>query len=126
MAGKAEIEVYMKTIFLTLAIWFILTLSASAQTAVPNCPDGYICITPAAAKAALEAGDKAKALEAENKDLREKIIPDLKQLLADMRVQYAEAKGENTILKQRAVSDAALIELLSKMVRPKKIGVNLF
>jgi hypothetical protein len=87
------------------------------------CPTGLVCITPEAARAALEAGDKAKALEAQVKTLTEVTIPGLKDALADMRVNYAEAKGENTILKQRAVSDAAIIELLTKMVRPKKFGI---
>jgi hypothetical protein len=66
----------------------------------------------------LEAGDKVKALEAEAK-VKDQAIADLKSALADMRVKYAEAAGENTILKQRAVSDLALIDLFSKQVRPK-------
>lgn len=98
-------------------------MAIGAQT---QCPPDMVCLSRAAAQAALEAGDKAKVLEAENSQLKTQAIPQLKDALADMRVQYAEAKGENTILKQRAISDAAMIELLSKMVRPKKIGINLF
>jgi hypothetical protein len=109
---------------------FILVLfavgSSAAQQSSP-CPAGLVCITPEAARAALEAGDRAKALQTELDTLKSQTIPQLKDALADMRVQYAETKGEVTILKQRAVSDAALIELLTKMVRPKKIGlINLF
>lgn len=75
---------------------------------------------------ALADADRVKALEAELA-VKNKAIEDLKQLLADMRVEFARCSGETTILKQRAVSDAAMIELLSKMVRPKKIGlINLF
>jgi hypothetical protein len=44
-----------------LMIAFALAVPNDAQT-VAGCPDGYVCITPAAARAALEAGDKAKAL----------------------------------------------------------------
>jgi hypothetical protein len=96
-----------------------LAMSTAAQTA---CPENMVCLTPAAARAALEAGDRAKALQVENDELKTKVIPQLKDALADMRIQYAECKGETTILKQRAVSDAAMIELLSKIVRPKKFG----
>lgn len=93
------------------------------RSQVPDCPPGYVCLTRAAAQAALEAGDKAKALQTEVDTLKTQTIPQLKDALADMRVQYAECKGESTILKQRAVSDAAMIELLSKLVRPKKFGI---
>jgi hypothetical protein len=101
----------------TLLAALFFSNAASAQ-AVSTCPDGFVCITPAAARAALEAGDRAKALEAEIK-AKEQAIVDLKAAVADMRVNYAEAKGENTILKQRAVSDAAEKDLLFKLVRPK-------
>jgi hypothetical protein len=109
-----------KTLFITIFIVGFV-VAAKAQ-AVPNCPDGYVCLTPAAARAALETGDKLKAVEAQSK-VQDAAIVDLKQQLADMRVNYAEAKGEGTILKQRAVSDAAMIELLTKLVRPKKFGI---
>jgi hypothetical protein len=112
----------MRKLLCILAMVFGFTLAAIGQTA-PECPAQFVCLTPAAARSALEAGDKAKALEAENKDLKEKVIPQLKDALNDMRVQYAETKGEATILKQRAISDAAMIELLTKMVRPKKFGI---
>jgi hypothetical protein len=119
------VKVYMRKIQLvglTLLAYFVFTTAANAQSA---CPPDMVCLTPAAARAALEAGDRAKALEAEIA-VKDQAIDDLKKLLADARIQYAECKGETTILKQRAVSDAALIELLSKMVRPKKVGINLF
>jgi hypothetical protein len=106
---------------ITLSILIGATgIFAQAQV---SCPPEMVCLSRAAAQAALEAGDKAKALEAENKDLKEKVIPQLKDALNDMRVQYAETKGEATILKQRAISDAAMIELLTKMIRPKKFGI---
>jgi hypothetical protein len=103
-------------LFVVLTIAYAAAVPADGQTT--QCPDGLVCITPAAARAALEAGDKVKALEAEAK-VKDQAIADLKSALADMRVKYAEAAGENTILKQRAVSDLALIDLFSKQVRPK-------
>lgn len=107
-----------------LFLVFWLTLAASNALA-QECPQNLVCITPEAARVALEAGDKVKALEAELK-AKDAAYLLLKDALNDMRVEFARASGENTILKQRAVSDAAMIELLSKMVRPKKIGINLF
>ena len=109
----------------TLLVYFGFTIAVVAQTTPPNCPDGFVCITPAAARAALEAGDKVKALEAEAK-AKDQAIDDLKKLLADSRIEFARCSGEATILKQRAVSDAAEKELLFKMVRPKKFGIIVF
>jgi hypothetical protein len=111
----------MKYILLTLTICFFLTLSAHAQ-AVPGCPDGFVCITPAAAKAALEAGDKAKALQAEIV-AKDQAISDLKDLLHKSQENYAECRGELTTLHQDRVEWMAEKELLFKLVRPKKFGV---
>ena len=102
-----------------LMVLGVCTLPGMAQS---DCPADKVCISREAAQKALENADRVKALEAEIK-VKDKALEDLKQLLADMRVNYAECKGESTILKQRAVSDAAMIELLSKLVRPKKIGL---
>lgn len=113
--------------WLHIFVLVIPVICATHSYGQTQCPAGFVCITPAAARAALEAGDKAKALQTEIDTLKAQTIPQLKDALADMRVQFAEASGENTTLKQRAVSDAAMIELLSKLVRPKKIGlINLF
>lgn len=111
----------MKRCLIILAVLFAAATFANGQT--PDCPPQYVCLTPTAARAALEAGDRARALQTELDALKTQTIPQLKDALNDMRVQYAEAKGENTILKQEAVRTAALIELLSKMVRPKKFGI---
>lgn len=108
-----------------LALLLFGAIAANAQTDCPH-PSGCVTISREAALKALADADRVKALEAELK-VKDAAIEGLKTLLADMRVQYAECKGESTILKQRAVSDAAMIELLSKMVRPKKIGlINLW
>jgi hypothetical protein len=111
----------MKTILLIWPIWLALVVTAMGQQG--TCPVDMVCLTPAAARAALEAGDKAKALEVEVKDLKEKVIPQLKDTLNTIRVEYAETKGEVTILKQDKVEWMAEKELLLKLVRPKKFGV---
>ena len=113
--------------FITILIFIgSLAVTSYSQTA-PPCPAGFVCITPEAAKAALEAGDKAKALQVELDTLKMQTVPQLKDALNDMRVQYAEAKGELTVLRQDRVEWLAEKELLLKLVRPKKVGlINLF
>lgn len=109
----------------TLVLLLSGAIAANAQTDCPH-PSGCVTISREAALKALADNDRVKALESELA-VKNKAIEDLKSLLADMRVEFARCSGETTILKQRAVSDAAMIELLSKMVRPKKIGlINLF
>jgi hypothetical protein len=114
---------YMRKFLCLFSVGFAVAIFAQTSQAQQQCPVGLVCITPEAARAALEAGDRAKALQTELDTLKSQTIPQLKDALAEIRVQYAETKGEVTILKQRAISDAALIELLTKMVRPKKFGI---
>jgi hypothetical protein len=109
----------LQIIVFTLAVYFAFTISANAQSA---CPADLVCLTPAAARAALEAGDKAKALEAAAK-VKDQAIADLKDELAKVRITYAECKGEGTILKQDKVEWMAEKELLLKLARPKKFGI---
>jgi hypothetical protein len=106
-----------------LAMLFFVS-KGHAQT---QCPADMVCLTRQAALKAIEDSDARKALESENKTLKESVIPQLKDELNSMRVEFARASGENSVLKQQQVRDSAMIELLSKMVRPKKFGIiNLF
>ena len=41
----------------------------------------------------------------------------------EKRIEFAEKVGENTALKQNAISDRSIIDILIKQVRPKKIGI---
>jgi hypothetical protein len=111
---------------LILILVVVLLLSATLATAQslpqgPDCPhaEGCVVISKSAARSALEAGDKVKALEAEITELQKArdLDKDDKQKLA---VDFAKTSGENTILKQRAVSDAAMIELLLKQTKKKR------
>ena len=96
-------------------------LAVNAQTT-----DDTVCISRAAAIKALEDSDARKALEAEAK-VKDQAIADLKAEIANMRLEYVKAAAETTALKQQAVRDAAIIELLLKYARPKKVGlINLF
>lgn len=104
---------------LSLVIWFGFTASSAfGQTDCPH-PSGCVVLSREAAQAALEAGDKAKALEVQLKaeqDAKELI----RKALEDMRIEFARMSGENTALKQNSVSDRAIIELLLQNVKKKR------
>lgn len=101
-----------------------LATTSSAQTA--DCPADKVCITRDAALKSLADADKVVAQAAELK-VKDQAIDDLKTELNKMRVEFAEKSGENTALKQNAVADRAIIDLLLKNVRPKRIGlINIF
>ena len=107
-------------IFLIFSVLFV-PFVVNAQTT-----DDTVCISRAAAVKALEDSDARKALEAEAK-VKDQAIADLKAEIANMRLEYVKAAAETTALKQQAVRDAAIIELLLKYARPKKVGlINLF
>lgn len=126
----------MKNLYITVSAVFLYLLFAAGtfgQTptvtidypALP-CPADKVCISPEAARKAINDAAKVTALETESK-AKDQAIADLKTLLEAARIEYAAAKGENSALKQNAVQDRAIIEVLLKSVRPKKIGlINLF
>ena len=118
-----------KNLFLTVSAVFLylfFTAGAFGQDVVPECPADKVCISPEAARKAINDAAKVTALETESK-AKDQAIADLKTLLETAQIEYAAAKGENSALKQNAVQDRAIIEVLLKSVRPKKIGlINLF
>ena len=75
-------------------------------------------MTPEQARIALENADKVKVLEAYVKTL-ETAQNDYKAEISKVRIEYAEKVGENTALKQNAVSDRAIIEILLKSSKKK-------
>lgn len=105
----------MKILFIT-TLFFLFAITASAQC--PEMPPGFLCVTREAAQAGLEAGDKAKALEVELK-ARDEAHKTVVQALNDMRIEFARVSGENTALKQNAVSDRAIMEILLKNTKKK-------
>ncbi len=95
---------------------------AGTSYAQTDCPPDKVCISPEAARKALADADRVKALEAEVK-VKDQAIADFRDLLNKMRIEFAEKVGENTALRQNAVQDRAIIDILLKNVRPKKIGL---
>jgi len=112
----------MRNILIIAISFFIFGITANAQTA---CPENLVCISREAALKALADSDENKALKAEVA-VKNQAIEDFRKELNNMRIQFAEKSGENTALKQNSVSDRALIEILIKYARPKKIGLNIF
>jgi hypothetical protein len=110
-----------------LLILFVALLigatTASAQTT--DCPPDKVCLTR---EAAIKAVTDAKQVEADKAliDALNKAVADYKQQFQDLRVQLAETGGENTQLKQEQVRTNAIIDLLLKSVRAKKIGLLVF
>lgn len=122
----------MKLLLLPILI-FVTAIVANAQSTTPTAnpcagvtmPAGTVCLSVGAARAALEAGDRAEAAATENKALKD-AIEAYKKEINEMRIAYAEAKGENTALKQNAVDDRALIQVLVQYARPKVVGLKIF
>lgn len=120
----------MRKIFIIAIIFFIFAVAASAQDSITvttrDCPPDRVCISRAAAEKALVDADRVKALEIEGKE-KDRALADMRDLLNKSRIEFAAVSGENTALRQNAVQDRAIIEILLKSVRPKKIGlINLF
>lgn len=108
-----------KTLFVITFLACVCVIDISAQT---NCPPDMVCISRSAALKAVADADKVIALEAEGK-AKDAALADMRDALNKMRIEFAEKSGENTALKQNAVQDRAIIDILLKSVRPKKIGL---
>jgi hypothetical protein len=100
----------------------LFVISANAQTA---CPENLVCISREAALKALADSDTVKAQQTEIA-AKDKAIADLKTELENIRREYVAASSEASALKQQAVRTDAIIDLLLKSVRPKKIGLIVF
>ena len=105
----------MRTIFTSKPILglFTILLFAICANAQTDCPPGLVCISPEAARQALEDSDTVKAQKAEIAVLNQ-AIDDFRKELNNMRIEFARVSGEATALRQNAVSDRAIIDLLLK------------
>jgi hypothetical protein len=106
-------------IFLLL---FCGTFHVAGQTV--ECPVDKVCITRDAAIKAINDGDMVVAQKAEIA-VKDQAIADLKELLNKMRIEYAEARGELTAVKQNAVSDRAIIDILIKGQKKKCMPLSI-
>lgn len=111
----------MKRLFILATIILFGVIGALAQ-----CPPDMVCISPEAARKALVDADTVKAQALEIKAL-EQAVKDAQDNTHKMAIEFARVSGEVTALKQNAVSDRAIIEILLKSAKPKRIGfINIF
>lgn len=111
-----------------LCFIFIFLLAGIVGVSAQECPhpSGCVTISREAAIKAVTDGDAVTSQAVEIETLKQG-VEDMRKELNRMRVEFAEKSGENTALRQNAVSDRAIIEVLLKNVRPKRIGlINLF
>lgn len=105
-----------KPLFIIAFLIYVCAVNISAQTV--ECPPDKVCISPEAARQALEDSDTVKAQKAEIATLRQ-AIEDFRKELNNMRIEFARVSGEATALKQNAVSDRAIIDILVKNSRKR-------
>ncbi len=113
----------MKKLLLAILLTSAFCLTANAQTPEPTpCAENCVTISRDAAIKAVETAKERDALAIQLK-AEQKAFEDLRNELNEMRIRFAATSGELSGLKQNAVSDRAIIEILLKSVRPKKIGL---
>ena len=114
----------MKCLLIAPALLLIGVLTSASMAQSVTCPDGMVCVSRDAAVKALADAD---TVDAQKKEIavKDQAIADLKKLLDEMRINFAAASGENTALKQNAVSDRAIIELLLKNTRKKCLPLTI-
>lgn len=103
-------------------VFAAIIFTAQIISAQVPAPEDKIQISRAAAEKCLKDADRAEALEKELA-VKNKAIEDLKLEVENLRRQLIEASTTASDLKQQAIRDAAIIELLLKYARPKKIGI---
>jgi hypothetical protein len=108
----------MRRILIISTMFFMFAVAGYAQ----ECPAGKVCISPEAARKALEDSDTAKAQAVEIR-VKDDAITAYKAELATLRTELAKAVGEKTGAEQMNVRLTAIIDILLKSVRPKKIGL---
>lgn len=103
------------------AVMFLAVGTASAQDSTP-CPQGFVCITPQAARKALLDSDTVAAQKTELA-AKDQAISDFQKELHSMRIELAKAIGEKTGSEQMVVRLTAIIDFMLKNGRTKKYGV---
>lgn len=100
---------------------FLFTIAANAQT---ECPVDKVCISPQAARTALENADLVKAQADEIMTLREAVIKQ-KEVTIDVKIELAKAIGELTGAKQEVIRVQANLEFILLHGRNKCGGFTL-
>lgn len=112
----------MKTLYLLIFIGFITAGTALGQEC-PH-PSGCVTISREAAIKALADDATVKAQAAEIAVLKQALL-DEKLVAVKLKIEFAEKSGELTALKQNAVSDRAIIDLLLKNTKKKCLPLSI-
>lgn len=110
-----------KQIAVAVGMILFAYLTAPAQE---TCPENLVCISKEAAIKAVETSELAKAQAVQITELKQ-AITDKDKLIGDIKIQLASVMGENSALKQNAVSDRAIIEILLKNTRKKCLPLTI-
>lgn len=108
----------------TITLIAVATVATFAQSASP-CPSGLVCISPQAARKALQDSDTVKAQEQQILDLKKAIL-DEKSVTLDVKIELAKTTGQLTGVQGENVTLRALVDLLVKSTRKKSIGLIAF
>lgn len=111
------------TIFCGLLV-FLFNARGNAQAAECQFSSGCVTVSRAAAEKALVDADTVKAQAAEIAVLKQALL-DEKLVAVKLKIEFAEKSGELTALKQNAVSDRAIIDLLLKNTKKKCLPLSI-
>lgn len=95
-----------------LGILAVIAFSALMGSAQSQCPADKVCISPEAMKYYLGQDDKAKALEAENKVLKDSVHQLETGVVVDLKVALGKATGELTGCQQSNIDLRATNQVL--------------
>lgn len=113
----------MKWTILPIALLALFALSGVCSAQSATCPQGMVCISPDAARKALQDSDTVKAQTVEIGVLK-KAIDDTKQIVNDLKVELAKQTGELTGSQQSMVDARAVITVLSANCKARnRIGL---
>lgn len=105
-----------------IAVACFASLSA-AQSPASQCPTGMVCISPEAARKALQDSDTVKA-QAAQIDVLKQAIDDTKQIVNDLKVELAKATGTLTGAQQSIVDLRSTVQVLSANCKARnRIGL---
>lgn len=99
-------------------LFIILGSCGYAYGQTTECPVDKVCVSRAVAEKALVDAETVKAQASEIETLKQ-ALNDERALTAKMKIEYATQVGENSALKQNAVSDRAIITELLKYTKKK-------
>lgn len=105
-----------------LSISIVLCAGAACLAQSPtDCPPNLVCITPEAARKALENSDLVEAQKKEIEVLKQ-AIADQRNLTADVKIELAKTVGEKTRLEIEVPRLSGLLEVCMKK---RKVSVGL-